>query len=172
MTTAPAPSSVETGLHTVEKIGGTSMSQYHQVRDNILIGSRQGNALYQRIFVVSAYGGVTDLLLEHKKTGEPGVYALFANAESDSAWGDALTGVNQRMCEINAGLFEEDHLRAQADHFITERIEGVRSCLIDLQRLCSYGHFQLQEHLLTVRELLATLGEVHSAWNTAMVSMP
>lgn len=142
------------------------MSQYRHVRDNILVGQRQGDELYQRIFVVSAYGGVTDLLLEHKKTGEPGVYALFANAESDWAWGDALTKVGERLCEINAGLFEDHFLRSQADQFITERIEGVRSCLIDLQRLCSYGHFQLQEHLLTVRELLAALGETHSAWNT------
>src|SRR5690554_3194682 len=153
-------------LHTVEKIGGTSMSQYRHVRDNILVGQRQGDELYQRIFVVSAYGGVTDQLLEHKKTGEPGVYALFANAESDWAWGDALTKVGERLCEINAGLFEDHFLRSQADQFITERVEGVRSCLIDLQRLCSYGHFQLQEHLLTVRELLAALGETHSAWNT------
>jgi len=153
--------------HTVEKIGGTSMSQYRQVRDNILVGNRQGDELYQRIFVVSAYGGVTDLLLEHKKTGEPGVYALFANAESDWAWGDALTQVSERLCEINADLFEDHFLLAQANQFITERIEGVRSCLIDLQRLCSYGHFQLEEHLMTVRELLATLGETHSAWNTA-----
>src|SRR5690554_3377506 len=98
--------------HTVEKIGGTSMSQYRQVRDNILVGNRQGDELYQRIFVVSAYGGVTDLLLEHKKTGEPGVYALFANAESDWAWGDAPTQVSERLCEINADLFEDRFLVA------------------------------------------------------------
>ncbi len=153
-------------LHTVEKIGGTSMSQYRHVRDNILVGRHEGDALYQRIFVVSAYGGVTDLLLEHKKTGEPGVYALFANTDSDWAWSDALTKVNERLCAINAELFEDSFQLAQADQFITERVEGARSCMIDLQRLCSYGHFQLQEHLLTVRELLATLGEIHSAWNT------
>src|SRR5690606_6376928 len=153
-------------LHTVEKIGGTSMSQYRHVRDNILVGQREGDGLYQRIFVVSAYGGVTDLLLEHKKTGEPGVYALFANTESDWAWSDALTKVNERLCAINAELFEDSFQLAQADQFITERVEGARSCMIDLQRLCSYGPFHLQEHLLTVRELLATLGEIHSAWNT------
>ena len=56
-------------------------------------------------------------------------------------------------------------LRQQADQFIHERVEGVRSCLIDLQRLCSYGHFQLEEHLLTVREMLAGIGEAHSAFN-------
>jgi len=78
-------------LHTVEKIGGTSMANYEAVRDNIIIGNRNKDELYQRIFVVSAYAGVTNELLEHKKTGEPGVYALFADAESDWAWGDDLT---------------------------------------------------------------------------------
>lgn len=58
--------------HTVEKIGGTSMSDYEAVRDNIILGKRRKSDLYQRIFVVSAYGGVTNELLEHKKTGEPG----------------------------------------------------------------------------------------------------
>lgn len=65
-----------TAQHTVEKIGGTSMSNYEAVRDNIIIAKRKKSDLYQRIFVVSAYGGVTNELLEHKKTGEPGVYAL------------------------------------------------------------------------------------------------
>jgi len=153
--------------HTVEKIGGTSMSDYEAVRDNVLIGARQGAELYQRVFVVSAYGGVTDLLLEHKRTGKPGVYALFANADTDRAWHDALDVVAERMQGINAELFQDQALLHEADAFITERIEGVRNCLIDLQRVCSYGHFQLQEHLMTVRELLASLGEAHSAWNTA-----
>ncbi|KXS54267.1 MAG: Aspartokinase [Marinobacter sp. T13-3] len=157
-----------TAQHTVEKIGGTSMSNYEAVRDNIIVGNRNKDDLYQRIFVVSAYGGVTDELLEHKKTGEPGVYALFADAESDWAWGDDLTKLVKFLTDINGSLFEDPMLKQQADQFITDRIEGVRGCLIDLQRLCSYGQFQLEEHLLTVREMLAGIGEAHSAFNTAL----
>jgi len=157
-----------TAQHTVEKIGGTSMSNYEAVRDNIIVGHRKKDDLYQRIFVVSAYGGVTDELLEHKKTGEPGVYALFADAESDWAWGDDLTKLVKFLTDINGKLFEDPMLKQQADQFITDRIEGVRGCLIDLQRLCSYGQFQLEEHLLTVREMLAGIGEAHSAFNTAL----
>ena len=37
-----------------------------------------------------------------------------------------------------------------------------------LQRLCTYGHFQLDEHLMKVREMLASLGEAHSAFNTVL----
>ncbi|WP_372981007.1 aspartate kinase [Marinobacter sediminum] len=157
-----------TQQHTVEKIGGTSMSNYEAVRDNIIIGNRSKDELYQRIFVVSAYGGVTNELLEHKKTGEPGVYALFADAESDWAWGDDLTKLVKFLTDLNGDLFEDPMLKQQADQFITDRIEGVRGCLIDLQRLCSYGQFQLEEHLLTVREMLAGIGEAHSAFNTAL----
>ncbi|KXS51227.1 MAG: Aspartokinase, partial [Marinobacter sp. T13-3] len=136
--------------------------------DNIIVGNRNKDDLYQRIFVVSAYGGVTDELLEHKKTGEPGVYALFADAESDWAWGDDLTKLVKFLTDLNGNLFEDPMLKQQADQFITDRIEGVRGCLIDLQRLCSYGQFQLEEHLLTVREMLAGIGEAHSAFNTAL----
>ena len=61
------------GQHTVEKIGGTSMSQFDQLLDNIIIADRSESELYNRIFVVSAYGGITNLLLEHKKSGAAGV---------------------------------------------------------------------------------------------------
>ncbi len=53
--------------HSVHKIGGTSMSQVNAVMDNILVGDRSEDELYNRVFVVSAYGGFTDLLLENKK---------------------------------------------------------------------------------------------------------
>ena len=69
--------------HTVEKIGGTSMSRSDELLDTLLIGDREGGDLYQRVFVVSAYGGITDLLLENKKSGAPGVYAFY-NAEHSS----------------------------------------------------------------------------------------
>lgn len=155
--------------HTVEKVGGSSMARAEEALDNVFIGDREGDALYNRVFVVSAYGGFTNQLLEHKKTGEPGVYALFAGAETDWAWGDALSKVGDAMRDINAEIFGESAERKTADAFVRERIEGVRSCLIDLQRLCSYGQFRLDEHLLTVREMLAALGEAHSAHNTALL---
>lgn len=158
--------------HTVEKIGGTSMSDYAAVRDNIVLhGGRKHNP-YGRIFVVSAYGGITDMLLEHKRGGDPGVYALFAGkAEEESGgsdhWEAQLDRALSAMLAHNARLFGECADGREADLFITERMEGVRSCLQDLRRVCTYGHFQLAEHLTTLRELLASLGEVHSAYNMA-----
>ena len=155
--------------HTVEKIGGTSMSDSRAVLDNILVGDRTGDDLYNRIFVVSAYGGITDSLLESKHDSVVGVFSLYSKTGSEWAWGDALSKVAQDMLEINAGIFDDEGYRQRADHFVRERVEGVRSCLIDLHRLCSYGHFNLPEHLHTVREMLASLGEAHSAHNTALL---
>ncbi len=155
--------------HTVEKIGGTSMTRTAELLDTVLIGTRAGDDLYNRIFVVSAYAGMTDSLLEHKKSGEPGVYALFASAEGSWTWGDALNQVAEKMFAQNAEIFSDDGARQTANRFARERVEGVRSCLIDLSRLCSFGHFQLEQHLLTVREMLASLGEAQSAFNTAML---
>ena len=112
--------------------------------DNVLIGTRKTADLYGRVFVVSAYGGVTDKLLEHKKTGEPGVYALFASSDSDWAWGDALSEVGRAMQAINADALKDPGDAKAADDFVRERVEGVRSCLIDLSRLCSFGQFRLE----------------------------
>jgi len=163
------PDGTTSGHHTVHKIGGTSMTDIDAVFDNILIGPRSGEDLYNRIFVVSAYGGITDLLLENKKTGEPGVFALYAGSENEWAWGDALSAVQARMTEINANAFSDEADRKLADRFVQERIEGVRSCLIDLQRICGYGHFKLEEHLMTVREMISGIGEAHSAHNTMLL---
>lgn len=153
--------------HTVEKIGGTSMSRTPELLDGLLIGRRSGAELYNRVFVVSAYGGITNLLLEHKKTGAPGVYAMFSEADNDYGWSEGLNIAMRAMMEAHRNILTESADLRAADDFVRERIEGARSCLIDLQRLCSYGHFHLDAHMLTIRELLSGLGEAHSAFVTA-----
>ena len=158
-----------TNSHTVEKIGGTSMSRSHELLDTLFVGNRSGAALYNRVFVVSAYGGITDLLLENKKTGAPGVYGLFANADNDHAWSDALTAVADAMCAAHELILDHPADQSDARDFVRDRIEGARGCLIDLQRLCSYGHFRLSQHMMIIRELLSGLGEAHSAFVTALM---
>ncbi len=147
---------------SVEKIGGTSMSEYEAVRDNIILYPENP---YNRIFVVSAYGGITDDLLEHKKNDKPGVYGLFANDDVNEDWRIALDQLSLKLNKINANLFSDPELRQQANDFIDERIAQTKQLLNHLQDLCRHGHFSLETHLLTVRELLASIGEAHSAWN-------
>ena len=156
----------QSAQHTVEKIGGTTMSRLPELIDTLFMGNRTADELYGRIFVVSAFGGITDLLLEAKKSGKPGVFALFTSSESDHAWLDALNDVDKAMCEAHDAVLDHPGDRAMARDFVRERIEGARSCLIDLQRVCSYGHFRLNHHMGIIRELLSGLGEAHSAYVT------
>lgn len=156
-------------FHTVEKIGGTSMSDYVAVRDNIILKPVHNDSLYNRIFVVSAYGGITDMLLEHKKTGQPGVFGLFASAHEDDSWKDALHELKQKIFDINKTFYTKKENLERANNFIGERLDDAERCLTDLQRLCQHGHFELDMHLETVREMLACIGEAHSAWNTTQL---
>ena len=158
-----------TNTHSVEKIGGTSMAATATLFDNVLIAGRKGADLYGRIFVVSAYAGMTDLLLEHKKSGKPGVYARFVADESAGGWRHAMTDVRQAMHARNADMFVRPESLAEADAFVNGRIDTISACLEDLARLRSHGRFCVKEQLATVRELLAGLGEAHSAHSTALL---
>ncbi len=153
--------------HSVEKIGGTSMAATQVLFDNVLIGGRTGDELYNRMFVVSAYAGITDLLLEAKKSGEPGVYAHFV--KNDPAWREALEKVRAAMRERNESMFARDESVAEANAFVDDRIESIGQCLFDLHQLRAHGRFCLKEQLITVREMLAGLGEAHSAHSTALL---
>jgi len=155
--------------HSVEKVGGTSMAATATVFDNVLIGGRKGTDLYQRIFVVSAYAGMTDLLLEQKRSGEPGVYARFIADEDPDGWRQAMDAVRRAMHERNATMFVRADRLAEADAFVDMRIDAVTACLGDLARLRSHGRFCVKEQLVTVRELLAGIGEAHSAHSTALL---
>lgn len=156
--------------HTVEKIGGTSMRDFTAVRNNIILRPAEiGDSLYRRIIVVSAYGGITDQLLEHKKSGKPGIFALFAEGMNDESWREALAALKAEMFAINERLFSDAVLLARANDFISERLDDSEECLSDLQSLCRHGHFSLEAHLATVKEMLASLGEAHSAWNTVIL---
>ncbi|RMD79212.1 MAG: aspartate kinase [Lentisphaerae bacterium] len=154
-------------MHTVEKIGGTSMSAFEDVLNNIIFWNRQKTELYNRIFVVSAYGGITNLLLEDKKTQGPGVYAYFA--KNNRQWREAIEDVRKRMHEINLGLVNLGLDVDQANAFVDERLDGIQNCLLSLENVCSYGHFNLGDFLLSVREMLSAVGEAHSAWNSVQI---
>ncbi|SLN63328.1 Bifunctional aspartokinase/homoserine dehydrogenase 1 [Pseudooceanicola marinus] len=143
------------------------MSKVHELRDSLLIGNTENP--YGRVFVVSAFGGITNLLLEHKKSGQPGVYALFSNDDNAHGWLDALSDVAGAMREAHGAVLDHPADIHAADEFVRERIEGARSCLFDLQRLCSYGHFRLSDHMMDIRELLSGLGESHSAFVTVLM---
>lgn len=155
------------GMHTVEKIGGTSMSRFGEIMENVIIGRRSAAEMYNRIFVVSAYGGITNLLLENKKNGAPGVYGKFA--AGDPSWKEALETVRTRMIEFNRSFESLGLDQAVADQFVNERLNGIRDCLRDLVHIRSYGHFNERDYLPPTRELLSAVGEAHSAFNSVLI---
>jgi aspartate kinase len=151
---------------TVEKIGGTSMSRFGDVLNNIIIGKRRKAEYHNRIFVVSAYNDVTNWLLEHKKTGEPGVYARFAEQKE---YQSALKEVLGKLVEINETFVKIGLNLAEADHYIAERIHQAKNTLDSLAHVLSSGYVDKQSILLAAREILASVGEAHSAWNSVNI---
>ncbi len=151
---------------SVHKIGGTSMSRFEDVLHNIIIRQAKEGDFYHRIFVVSAYNHVTNWLLEHKKSGDPGVYDLFVKQENYQRALDELLGklidINHRMEGISLDLDE-------ADTFIRERVEQSKNYLTSLDEVMASGYVSKQNILLAAREILASIGEAHSAFNSVNI---
>ncbi len=151
---------------TVEKIGGTSMSKFHEVLSNIIIGQKRENSLYNRIFVVSAYSNVTNWLLEHKKTKEPGIYQKFVNSENYEA---ALDEILQKLLEINKTFAGINLDLEVAERFIQARIKQAYNYLNNLDNVLATGYVDKQNILLAAREILSSIGEAHSTFNSVNI---
>jgi aspartate kinase len=152
---------------TVEKIGGTSMSRFQDVLTNIIIG-KQGKKkdYYNRIFVVSAYNNVTNWLLEHKKTGDPGVYTWF---EQQTDYHAPLESLLCSLIEINKTFADIGLDLAAAEAYIRERVNRTKLTLDSLAHVLSSGYLDRQSILLAAREILASVGESHAAWNSVNI---
>lgn len=152
--------------HTVEKIGGTSMTAHQAVIDNILLYPSEP---YRRILVVSAYSGITNALLECKKTGDPGIFRLVENR--DPTWQGKLSALLNEMKRINGDVFASSPAcLIQANGFIDHRMESVKEGILSILKTCQFSQFFLEDYLPALRELLAGLGEAHSAYNTALLA--
>jgi aspartate kinase len=151
---------------TVEKIGGTSMSKFGDVLQNIITGNRKESEYYNRIFVVSAYSNVTNWLLEHKKTGDPGIYEFFARNGDYQA---ELDGLLTKLLDINQTFADIKLDLAVAEEFIRERIKQSKNYLNSLAEVLASGYVNRQNILLAAREILASIGEAHSAFNSVNI---
>jgi aspartate kinase len=149
---------------TVEKIGGTSMSQFGEVLKNIML--RDPKAAYGRVYIVSAYSGVTNELLEHKKTGAPGIYAKFAQGDNYAGAMELLVqklkGINKEMQPLGLDL-------ARADGFLEKRMRELKAYLDSMRHVLASGYLSRDNVLLAAREMLAAIGEAHSAFNSVEI---
>lgn len=147
---------------TVEKIGGTSMSALQDVIKNIVLFERTGDQLYNRIFVVSAFSGVTDLLLENKKTGAPGVYHRLAKHQN---FHRPLKDLIVKLKAINKKYVDLGLDLAVADQFIENHVNKAQKYLENLANILASGYVSKEGILQAAREILASIGESHSAFN-------
>ena len=147
---------------TVEKIGGTSMTALKQVIDNIILVNPECVERYNKVYIVSAFSGVTDMLLENKKTGAPGVYHRIARHhhfhESLKQVSDFLKTINNSQQQLGLDL-------QTANAFIDMRINKAKAYLDSLVNILSSGYVSKEGILQAAREILASLGEAHSAYN-------
>lgn len=140
------------------------MSRFPEIIDNVILPKEQD--IYGRIYTVSAYAGITNELLEHKKSGKPGIYKLFVEQENYPikllALRDSLFALNEQF--VKAGLDLKE-----ANDFIGDRIDLAINILRSMENVLASGYVSRQEVLLAARELLASLGEMHSAFNSANI---
>ena len=151
---------------TVEKIGGTSMSDFSSVIKNIITHNRSGNELYNRIFVVSAYADVTNWLLENKKTNAPGIYQFFVKQQDFT---QPLKDLKNNLKNINKKYVDLGLDLEVADSFIEKRIDDAEKYLKSLAEVLSSGYVKQENIFQAAREILASIGESHSAFNSANI---
>lgn len=142
------------------------MSQFKDVLNNIIIGNHTNENMYNRIFVVSAYNNVTNWLLEHKKTGEPGIYVKFLN---DDNYEGALDELCQKLIALNRNYEEIKLDQKVADGFIINRIERAKNYLRAMHSVVASGYVDRKDLYLAAREILSSIGEAHSAFNSVNI---
>lgn len=142
------------------------MSRFTEIIDNIIL--RDPAEVFGRVYVVSAYASVTDNLLEHKKTGQPGIYKLFEDQEN---YPRKMLALSDQLMEINKTLVECGLDVKLANDFIGDRIDLSINILRSMENVLASGYVSRGELLLAARELLASLGEMHSAFNSANILM-
>lgn len=138
------------------------MSALKEVIDNIIY---YDNQLTGRVFVVSAFSGVTNLLLENKKTKAPGVYHRLANGED---FRTALNEVTTYLKELNK-QYEYLGLDIAEANEVVEGMIGQALVYLDSAVTMLASGYLNEGILLAAREILASIGEGHSAYVLASI---
>jgi aspartate kinase len=151
---------------TVEKIGGTSMSQFQNVLKDIIGNPGSESFRYGRVFVVSAYAGVTNMLLEDKKTKAPGIYQCFVKGADYELSMDHLL---KKALLINESFIDIGLDSIVCREFLEERVRQTKAYLNSMEDIVASGYIERDSIFAAARELLASIGEAHSAFNTVNI---
>jgi len=140
------------------------MSRFSEIVDNIILKDK--DHIYGRIYIVSAYAGVTNDLLEHKKTNQPGIYKLF---EDQQNYPIKMIRLQESLYKLNETFSDIGLDVKEANDFIGDRIDQAINILRSMDNVLASGYVSRRELMLAGRELLASLGETHSAFNSANI---
>lgn len=138
------------------------MSALKEVIDNIIY---HDNQLSNRVFVVSAFSGVTNLLLENKKTKAPGVYQKLAMRED---FRSELAAVAAHLKELNQQYEYLGLDKEVANDVVDGEMKTALTYLDSAVTMLASGYLN-EGILLAAREILASLGESHSAYVLASI---
>ena len=94
------------------------MSRFPEIVDNIILKHKEHT--YGRIYVVSAYAGITNDLLEHKKTNQPGIYQLFENQQN---YPIKMIRLQESLYKLNETFSDAGLDVEEANDFIGDRID-------------------------------------------------
>lgn len=142
------------------------MSQFQTVLNDIIGHPGSENFRYGRVFVVSAYAGVTNWLLEDKKTKAPGVYQHFIKGEN---YEEEIDRLLEKLLKINESFVEIGLDYQVSRDFLTERINQTKAYLNSMEDIIASGYVERQNILSAAREMLASIGEAHSAFNSVNI---
>ncbi len=142
------------------------MTSFGHVLNNVILRNRED--VYNRIFVVSAYGGITNDLLEHKKSKKSGIFKRF---ETRGDYNTTMERLKKKLFRINKGFADIGLDVKTANGFINDRFDKAEAVLKSMDAVMASGYVNRTELLFAARELLASLGEMHSAFNSANILM-
>lgn len=142
------------------------MTQFQDVLQNIIGKPGEPDFRFGRVFVVSAYAGVTNLLLEDKKTKAPGVYQYFVQGED---YEKPLDELLNHLLKINDGFRDLGLDYEVSKDFLIERISKTKSYLSSMGEIIASGYVEQESISSAARELLSSIGEAHSAFNSVNI---
>lgn len=142
------------------------MSKFQNVLKDIIGYPGSNGFRYGRVFVVSAYAGITNMLLEDKKTKAPGIYQNFIKGEDYEV---TMEKFLQMALEINETFVDIGLDSKVCREFLEERVLQAKAYLNSMEDIVASGYIKRDSIFSAARELLASIGEAHSAYNTVHI---
>ena len=155
---------VQNSKISVEKIGGTSMTAFGDVLRHIMLYDR--SRIYGRIYVVSGLLGRDEPVAGAQKTGERGIYALFAEGKG---YQDALANLATSLKSSTQATPTWACRWMWPMPLWTSALARPANTSTPCTMCWPAATSAARDVLLAAREVLASIGESHSAFNSVEI---